>query len=748
MSSPSEQSVGELAKSVMDKYNVGPRMIKLEDLGIHEAQRRLNIPHCHTMIKDIMDREGFSRVVYKSLLVIEPDPNNLLDTYNYTKKKYEAVSGTPSIGLPREMYAVVDGQHLSTALKCLAAGNVPFYNDSNKVLQLPPQSSKTQELYDHIKNGFHCQVISYKAWLECPDGVRALCRLENNEAVRALSDPICNVFEVVSHAARTSSGSADDIPRAMDSLRRTLSTRFANDDLIKLYTLGKVVSENDVSVLVNFSNRYVHNMELRPDLFKSLSELAISAPKLKIACIMANLKSDTSDGKNAFKSATGWVGNTIKCKDLKKFVEPAMEEHLINAEEALAKLQDCYSCEKLTFTISAESFNKSVVELMIRFAKITFLSSWRDAKSTEAAYDRFSLAEDKFRESLATAGAVAVSELPQRYLKISSKSEDKKEKKTPSTDSVGQLESCPALKFSDGKVVVDEVSKAYAARIFVGCKVHLDKLPNKDRAVGVVDCIDPEGIKVKWDKPDLAEDRKYFASELHLLVTTLIVPKLEKKRKFSFIDDDAFTKLLLLDRVTATLNCLYSITCSRSAEYVEIAPDGKFLRCKKEAPAHSIVFSPPVSAVVDVVPAKKPYVEVITNVGHGKLAKTKTFYAIVEYKSSKARDEPPKATAPPAEEGPKFINPFLTVARTTKENSGTLGVFSYKVSDGQLKSVSRKFNVVGDSNGEYTLSVPMFTNSRLMYDDQILSVASKDSASTVRNLDKTKTQDDVGEDVD
>jgi hypothetical protein len=170
-------SVAQLAKHVKDTYTIGPMWIKLDDLGIHVAQRRLNVPHCHSMIKDIIEKEGFSRVVYKSLLVVEPNPEKLHETYEYTASKYAAASGTPPVGAPRPLYAVVDGQHLSTGLKCLAAGNVQFFNDGNKCLTLPPKCEANSELYEHIKNGFYCTVLSHKSWVECPEGVRALCRL-------------------------------------------------------------------------------------------------------------------------------------------------------------------------------------------------------------------------------------------------------------------------------------------------------------------------------------------------------------------------------------------------------------------------------------------------------------------------------------------------------------------------------------------------------------------------------------------
>jgi hypothetical protein len=84
------------------------------------------------------------------------------------------------------------------------------------------------------------------------------------------------------------------------------------------------------------------------------------------------------------------------------------------------------------------------------------------------------------------------------------------------------MDNCPAVTFKDGKLVVDEVSLAHQARIFVGCKVYLPKKPDTERAQGVVEAIHADGLVVKWEKVGLAEERKYMTSELNLLKTLVI----------------------------------------------------------------------------------------------------------------------------------------------------------------------------------------------------------------------------------
>jgi hypothetical protein len=134
---------------------------------------------------------------------------------------------------------------------------------------------------------------------------------------------------------------------------------------------------------------------------------------------------------------------------------------------------------------------------------------------------------------------------------------------------------------------------------------------------------------------------------------------------------------------------------------------------------------------MDTVPTKKPYVEIGICVGQGKLSKSSTLYGVVDLKSMKA------ATASTQEaDVTTFINPYLTIARTTKEEGGTLSAFLYKAADGQIKSISRKFNLVGDRNSEFTITVPVFCNTRLMHEDQLLSLSTKDASLHVKNLEK------------
>lgn len=100
---------------------------------------------------------------------------------------------------------------------------------------------------------------------------------------------------------------------------------------------------------------------------------------------------------------------------------------------------------------------------------------------------------------------------------------------------------------------------------------------------------------------------------------------------------------------------------------------------------------------------------------------------------------------------PKLINPSIACARSTKEVGGTLSIFQYKVSDGQIKSVARKFDLVNDAMTEHVISFPDFYNASAMYEDQLLSVNAKDIVNCVFNLDKKekgKSTDEDGVDID
>lgn len=174
------------------------------------------------------------------------------------------------------------------------------------MMRLPSEDDKSAELYELIRNGFHCRLISYKAWQNNKAGVIALCRLQNYDNAHSLSDTVVNAFEIVATLARKSNGSDEHVKADLQAAKDDISGSFSDDDLLQMYKLGKMVSEDDVRMLVNFANRYVAGVDLRPDMFKCLAELPAGAAKAKIAALMANLRADKNDKSRFISSAMRW----------------------------------------------------------------------------------------------------------------------------------------------------------------------------------------------------------------------------------------------------------------------------------------------------------------------------------------------------------------------------------------------------------------------------------------------------------
>ena len=83
---------------------------------------------------------------------------------------------------------------------------------------------------------------------------------------------------------------------------------------------------------------------------------------------------------------------------------------------------------------------------------------------------------------------------------------------------------------------------------------------------------------------------------------------------------------------------------------------------------------------------------------------------------------------------PKLINPFLLSVSNARETGGTLSFWRYKVSDGQLKSISRKFDIFNDTHSEHTASFPVLYNASSLREEQPLTVCKDEVKSWVFNL--------------
>ena len=482
-------------------------------------------------------------------------------------------------------------------------GTVPELDNPDKMMRLPAEDAKSAELHEHIRNGSHCRVISYKAWKNNKTGVIALCRLQNYDNAHSLSDTVVNAFEIVAALARKSNGSDEHVTADLQTAKDDISGSFSDDDLLKMYKLGKMVSEDDVRMLVNFANRYVAGVDLRPDMFKCLAELPAGAAKAKIAALMANLRADKNDKKQVYKFGNAVIGNCIKLKDIQRFSDAALQGHLLDVEAMLVDLHVKYKRKTLELTVPADAHNKSMVELMVRVARVLFLSSWKDDKSVQNAHEKLSAAEDKLRASLTTASSSGSGKLPSRLLpEVESKTAATKE--DTKSDDIG-LEHMPAMQFLDGKLVVDNISQSLAAGISIGSKVFMDKLANGGRPVGRVIAITSDHCEVCWDVPKLIEETKFAAVNLKFMQTTVIESaQPTKKRKFAFVDDD-FIKCILIERVCATMHTIYAQCCHQYVDPLVECIDGNMLRLKCNFKKDGLILAPPASAVLTKRPDKK-----------------------------------------------------------------------------------------------------------------------------------------------
>ena len=69
-----------------------------------------------------------------------------------------------------------------------------------------------------------------------------------------------------------------------------------------------------------------------------------------------------------------------------------------------------------------------------------------------------------------------------------------------------------------------------------------------------------------------------------------------------------------------------------------------------------------------------------------------------------------------------------------RETGGTLSFWRYKVSDGQLKSISRKFDIFNDTHSEHSVSFPVLYNAKSLHQEQPLTVCKDDVKLWVFNL--------------
>ena len=304
-----KQLICARGSDALKRFDLGVQRIKLNQLGISSAQRRLNIPHFNRLMKRILFEESFTRDRYRELIVVAPDPNTPLTHWTHTRDTCAGSSMLPPVGPAIDMFGIIDGQHLGFGIKCVASGSVCWIDQPGVLMSTPSKSTNTKELEDTIQNGFYCRVLSHDIYEADPEGLKSIVMMSNLDQAHALVDTEVNTFEVVS--VKLQSDPSASVEEVIEHVKDTSTCAFNTEDLTCFFNLAKVVPYNDVEDLVKFYNRYCTSMDviLQPKFFDDLCALPIEAPKLKCCAIMANLMSP----KNNSETYSHWQSYDRQC---------------------------------------------------------------------------------------------------------------------------------------------------------------------------------------------------------------------------------------------------------------------------------------------------------------------------------------------------------------------------------------------------------------------------------------------------
>lgn len=470
-----------LAEETRKKFSKGIRLMSLTELGVSTFNRAVSLKHTHFLTRRIMKKEGFTRGRYKSIVVLEPNPNDPEEVWRHSTKIAKESGGKLVANQRGHLHGCLMKNHLVEGLLCLKFGGV-LWDDDGLPMKPPPRSvageedERHKELWDALDEGVWVEVISWKAVEQARDGVAAIMLADNMDQAHSMPEHEVELFSTVwKECQDAKSLTGNKHWHAVDqAVSQKSAGAWTNDDRVHMYNLSKQIGQIHQKALALFHFHFVNATALRVEVrfFGVLSELGDAHPWCKIAVLAAQYMSDQTDYVH---SGRGFIAQGISQTKVRYVAKD--KQKLEEAENFLQQvLVARYSSTELE---PAEL--KICCALIVRVGEALHKS--RRLHGDDEEVGALAKAEAKFLKDLEDSGlAHAGAPVLKETCKVMAAVAAKASKKSTKATAVSQLcpDDKPTLKFnSSGSLVHDAEYVASINKIAKGTRVEVSRQVRK-----------------------------------------------------------------------------------------------------------------------------------------------------------------------------------------------------------------------------------------------------------------------------
>lgn len=227
------------AEACRRNYSIGVMRVDVWSLGPSPMNRAVSDKYMHALGRQIMDKEGFSRMRYNKVTVLDVDPINPSDVYEHAHAIAKRSGGRVAAPRMKDLNACLTKNHLVLFLQAMASGQV-VWDDTNAPMTIGSARVKQDELIDTLKHGVWVEKISHKAAAEDPEGVNAIIAADNLDQAFSLTEhemELVNLYMVAVRAPLRASMTAWNSARAAVAAKS--SGKWADDDHVAAFNFAK-----------------------------------------------------------------------------------------------------------------------------------------------------------------------------------------------------------------------------------------------------------------------------------------------------------------------------------------------------------------------------------------------------------------------------------------------------------------------------------------------------------------------------
>lgn len=238
-SSSKREGIVTKAEACRLKYGIGTMRMDIWSLGPSILNRAISDKYMHALGRQIFDNEGFSRMRYQKVTVLEIDPNKASETHDHANTLAQRSGGRIAPPRKRELSSCLTKNHLTLWLQALASGQIAW-DDDRQPMVLTQARVAQPELSDTLQNGVWVEKISYRAAIEDPEGVAAIIAADNLDQAFSLTEHEMELVRLYMSAVRSpTSATTTAWDAAREAVARKSSGNWALEDHVAAFNFAK-----------------------------------------------------------------------------------------------------------------------------------------------------------------------------------------------------------------------------------------------------------------------------------------------------------------------------------------------------------------------------------------------------------------------------------------------------------------------------------------------------------------------------